>query len=173
MVNSTSKENYRKIEINMRGENNMKQNMDSRKYLESYFKDEVLSAKDIQDRILLVMKEDDLMEKREDGTAMYLKKRPLIKYLKVALKDIKPTAVIRQLNNLLKEGVLKISTKYKTMPFVIKGRLYDSRWSTVDDYRKRNLGSMLTTILMGDDPQKRLRYINDALANGAKPKLDI
>lgn len=151
----------------------MKQNMDSRKYLESYFKDEVLSAKDIQDRILLVMKEDDLMEKKEDGTAMYLKKRPLIKYLKVALKDIKPTAVIRQLNNLLKEGVLKISTKYKTMPFVIKGRLYDSRWSTVNKKKRRSLDDMFVNILMGDDPQKRLRFINDALANGEKPNLDI
>ena len=46
----------------------------SRKYLESYFADEVDSPKHIQDKILIVMKQDGLMEDNGPGKYTVLKK---------------------------------------------------------------------------------------------------
>lgn len=148
--------------------------MTSRKYLESYFSDEVDSPEDVQNKILLVMKEDGIMERNEEGQMTVFKKRPLLKYLRIAFPDIKPSTINRQLNNLFKEGVLTIWTKYKTKPYVIKGRLYESRFKRVTDKRKRTSTEMLIDILMGDDPKKRLRYIQDSLEYGYKPtNLDV
>ena len=148
--------------------------MTSRKYLESYFTDEVDSPEDIQNKILLVMKEDGIMERDDKGQMTLAKKRPLLKYLRIAFPDIKPSTINRQLNNLFKEGVLTIWTKYKTKPYVIKGRLYESRFKRVTDKRRRSCTDMLIDILMGDDPKKRLRYIQDSLKYGYKPtNLDI
>lgn len=148
--------------------------MTSRKYLESYYTDEVDSPEDVQNKILLVMKEDGLMELNEEGKYTVLKKRPLLKYLRIAFPDIKPSTINRQLNNLFKDGVLKISVKYKTKPYVIKGRLYESRFKRVKDKRRRSRTEMLIDILMGDDPKKRLRYIQDSLRYGHKPiNLDV
>ena len=77
--------------------------MTSRKYLESYYTDEVDSPEDVQNKILLVMKEDGLMELNEEGKYTVLKKRPLLKYLRIAFPDIKPSTINRQLNNLIKD----------------------------------------------------------------------
>ena len=140
----------------------------SRKYLESYFADEVDNPKHIQDKILIVMKQDGLMEDNGQGKYTVLKKRPLIEYLSIAFPKIKRGSLNRQLNNLLKDGVLKISTRYKTKPYVIKGRLYKSRWAQVKS-TNRSKTDMLISILMGDDPQHRWRYITDCIANGYKP----
>lgn len=148
--------------------------MTSRKYLESYFEDEVDSPEDVQNKILLVMKEDGIMERNEDGKMTVFKKRPLLKYLRIAFPDIKPSTINRQLNNLFKEGVLTIWSKYKTKPYVIKGRLYESRFKRVTDKRRRSTTDMLFDILMGDDPKKRLRYLQDSLQYGYKPtNLDV
>jgi len=148
--------------------------MTSRKYLESYFEDEVDSPEDVQNKILLVMKEDGIMERNEEGQITLFKKRPLLKYLRIAFPDIKPSTINRQLNNLFKEGVLTIWTKYKTKPYVIKGRLYESRFKRVTDKRRRSTTDMLFDILMGDDPKKRLRYLQDSLQYGYKPtNLDV
>lgn len=148
--------------------------MTSRKYLESYFEDEVDSPEDVQNKILLVMKEDGIMERNDKGQITLFKKRPLLKYLRIAFPDIKPSTINRQLNNLFKEGVLTIWTKYKTKPYVIKGRLYESRFKRVTDKRRRSTTDMLFDILMGDDPKKRLRYLQDSLQYGYKPtNLDI
>ena len=148
--------------------------MTSRKYLESYFSDEVDSPEDVQNKILLVMKEDGIMERNEEGQMTVFKKRPLLKYLRIAFPDIKPSTINRQLNNLFKEGVLTIWTKYKTKPYVIKGRLYESRFKRVTDKRRRSTTDMLFDILMGDDPKKRLRYLQDSLQYGYKPtNLDV
>jgi len=148
--------------------------MTSRKYLESYFEDEVDSPEDVQNKILLVMKEDGIMERNEEGQMTVFKKRPLLKYLRIAFPDIKPSTINRQLNNLFKEGVLTIWTKYKTKPYVIKGRLYESRFKRVTDKRRRTRSDMLFDILMGDDPKKRLRYLQDSLRYGHKPiNLDV
>jgi hypothetical protein len=148
--------------------------MTSREYLESYFEDEVDSPEDIQNKILLVMKEDGIMERNDKGQITLFKKRPLLKYLRIAFPDIKPSTINRQLNNLFKEGVLTIWSKYKTKPYVIKGRLYESRFKRVTDKRRRSTTDMLFDILMGDDPKKRLRYLQDSLEYGYKPtNLDI
>ena len=148
--------------------------MTSRKYLESYFEDEVDSPEDVQNKILLVMKEDGIMERNEEGQITLFKKRPLLKYLRIAFPDIKPSTINRQLNNLFKEGVLTIWSKYKTKPYVIKGRLYESRFKRVTDKRRRSTTDMLFDILMGDDPKKRLRYLQDSLQYGYKPtNLDV
>jgi len=148
--------------------------MTSRKYLESYFEDEVDSPEDVQNKILLVMKEDGIMERNEEGQITLFKKRPLLKYLRIAFPGIKPSTINRQLNNLFKEGVLTIWTKYKTKPYVIKGRLYESRFKRVTDKRRRSTTDMLFDILMGDDPKKRLRYLQDSLQYGYKPtNLDV
>ena len=148
--------------------------MTSRKYLESYFEDEVDSPEDVQNKILLVMKEDGIMERNDKGQITLFKKRPLLKYLRIAFPDIKPSTINRQLNNLFKEGVLTIWTKYKTKPYVIKGRLYESRFKRVTDKRRRSTTDMLFDILMGDDPKKRLRYLQDSLQYGYKPtNLDV
>jgi len=148
--------------------------MTSRKYLESYYTDEVDSPEDVQNKILLVMKQDGLMELNEEGKYVVLKKRPLLKYLRIALPDIKPSTINRQLNNLFKEDVLKISVKYKTKPYVIKSRQYNRRFAKVKDKSKRSRTDMLIDILMGDDPKKRLRYIQDSLKYGYKPtNLDV
>lgn len=148
--------------------------MTSRKYLESYFSDEVDSPEDVQNKILLVMKEDGIMERNEEGQMTVFKKRPLLKYLRIAFPDIKPSTINRQLNNLFKEGVLTIWSKYKTKPYVIKGRLYESRFKRVTDKRRRSTTDMLFDILMGDDPKKRLRYLQDSLQYGYKPtNLDV
>jgi len=64
----------------------------SRKYLESYFTDEVDSPEDIQNKILMVMKQDGIMERNEDGKMTVFKKRPLLKYLRIAFPNIKPSA---------------------------------------------------------------------------------
>ena len=114
------------------------------------------------------------MELNEEGKYVVLKKRPLLKYLRIALPDIKPSTINRQLNNLFKEDVLKISVKYKTKPYVIKSRQYNRRFAQVKDKSKRSRTDMLIEILMGDDPKKRLRYIQDSLKYGYKPtNLDI
>ncbi len=147
--------------------------MTSRKYLESYFSDEVDSPEDVQNKILLVMKEDGIMERNEEGQMTVFKKRPLLKYLRIAFPDIKPSTINRQLNNLFKEGVLTIWTKYKTKPYVIKGRLYESRFKRVTDKRKRTSTEMLIDILMGDDPKKRLRYIQDSLQHGTDKPINL
>jgi len=148
--------------------------MTSRKYLESYYTDEVDSPEDVQNKILLVMKQDGLMEVDDGGMSKYLKKRPLLKYLRIAFPDIKPSTINRQLNNLFKDDVLRISQKYKTKPYVIKSRQYNRRFAQVKDKRKRSRTDMLIDILMGDDPKKRLRYIQDSLKYGYKPtNLDI
>lgn len=151
----------------------MKIDVTDRKYLESYFVEEIDSPKQIQDKILIVMKQDGLMEDNGQGKYPVLKKKPLIQYLSIAFPKIKRSSLNRQLNNLLKDGVLKISTRYKTKPYVIKGRLYKSRWAQVKG-TKRSKTDMLISILMGDNPQHRWRYITDSINNGHKPEgLDI
>lgn len=148
--------------------------MTSRKYLESYYTDEVDSPEDIQNKILLVMKEDGIMEVNEQGKLVVFKKRPLLKYLRIAFPDIKPSTINRQLNNLFKDDVIRIASKYKTKPYVVKSRQYKARFNRVTDKRKRSRTNMLMDILMGDDPKKRLRYIQDSLKYGHKPSnLDV
>jgi hypothetical protein len=148
--------------------------MTSRKYLESYYTDEVDSPEDIQNKILLVMKEDGIMEVNEQGKLVVFKKRPLLKYLRIAFPDIKPSTINRQLNNLFKDDVIRIASKYKTKPYVVKSRQYETRFKRVTDKRKRSRTNMLMDILMGDDPKKRLRYIQDSLKYGHKPSnLDV
>ena len=145
----------------------------SAKYLASFYEDEdrVLSSKEIQDQILLALKHRGLMEVDEDGMGLYLKKKPLIQKLYQWLPNIKQTSIRTQLNNLFKEGVLKISVKYKSKPYVIKGRSYNLRWSCVKDLRTRS--GMFMDILMGDDPQKRLKFILDAVKSNDKINIDI
>ena len=145
----------------------------SRKYLESYFTDEVDSPEDIQNKILMVMKEDGIMERNEDGKMTVFKKRPLLAYLRIAFPNIKPSAINRQLNNLFKDDVLKIWDKYKTKPYVIKSRQYEARMRRATSRVQRSKTDMLIEILMGDDPSKRMRYITDCIASGVRPKLDI
>jgi len=145
----------------------------SRKYLESYFTDEVDSPEDIQNKILMVMKQDGIMERNEDGKMTVFKKRPLLAYLRIAFPNIKPSAINRQLNNLFKDDVLKIWDKYKTKPYVIKSRQYKSRMKRATRKVQRNKDDMLIEILMGDDPSKRMRYITDCISNGDTPKLDV
>ena len=128
---------------------------DTKKYLESYFKDEKITTKDIQDLILIVCKEDDVLETR------FMKKKNFLQYLYVALPNIKNTTIRRQVNNLLQAGVLKIWRKYKTKPFVVKGRLHKYRWGDILIKHRRTTTDMLFDILMGDDPAKRLTYITD------------
>jgi len=145
----------------------------SRKYLESYFTDEIDSPEDIQNKILMVMKQDGIMERNEDGKMTVFKKRPLLAYLRIAFPNIKPSAINRQLNNLFKDDVLKIWDKYKTKPYVIKSRQYKSRMKRATRKVQRNKDDMLIEILMGDDPSKRMRYITDCISNGDTPKLDV
>ena len=145
----------------------------SRKYLESYFTDEVDSPEDIQNKILMVMKQDGIMERNEEGQMTVFKKRPLLAYLRIAFPNIKPSAINRQLNNLFKDDVLKIWDKYKTKPYVIKSRQYKSRMKRATRKVQRNKDDMLIEILMGDDPSKRMRYITDCISNGDTPKLDV
>ena len=142
-------------------------------YLASFYEDEhrVLSSKEIQDQILLALKHRGLMEVDEDGMGSYLKKKPLIQKLYQWLPNIKQTSIRTQLNNLFKDDVLKISVKYKSKPYVIKGRSYNLRWSGVKHLHTKS--GMLMDILMGDDPQKRLKYITDAVKSGYKFDLDV
>ena len=146
----------------------------SRKYLESYFEDEVDSPEDIQNKILMVMKQDGIMERNEEGQMTVFKKRPLLAYLRIAFPNIKPSAINRQLNNLFKDDVLKIWDKYKTKPYVIKSRQYKARMRRATSRVQRSKTDMLIEILMGDDASKRMRYITDCIASGVRPaELDI
>jgi hypothetical protein len=121
----------------------------------------------------MVMKQDGIMERNEDGKMTVFKKRPLLAYLRIAFPNIKPSAINRQLNNLFKDDVLKIWDKYKTKPYVIKSRQYESRMRQATSRVQRSKTDMLFEILMGDDPSKRMRYITDCIANGDTPELDV
>lgn len=53
-----------------------------------------------------------------------LKKRPLLAWLRHSYPDIKPNALNRQLNNLLKLKALDIARRFKTKPFVQQGKYF-------------------------------------------------
>lgn len=57
-------------------------------------------------------------------SANTLKKKPLLKLLREQNPTINPTSLNRQLNNLLKSRVVEIDRKFKTKPFIVKGKYW-------------------------------------------------
>ena len=147
-----------------------------RKYLLSYFKDDPETPEDIQDLILRILRHDGYgLEEGIIGN-----KRDLIKYLRYTFprfkkhrngnpKDQSDGQILRQLNNLLREGVLTLH-KHKRVNLVVRGKLWDSRVSQIRLVRtEMSTASLLSAILMGDDPSKRMKFIKD---NGRFASLD-
>jgi hypothetical protein len=148
-----------------------------RKYLLSFFDNDLETPEDVQDLILRILRYDGYG--LDDG--MFCNKRILLEYLRKTfpkfkkyrngdMKDQSDGQILRQLNNLIRHGALVLH-KHKRVNLVVRGKLWNSRVSQIRKLRKEmSCASLLTTILMGDDPSKRMKFIKD---NGRFASLDV
>lgn len=127
------------------------------KYLLSYFEDEPETPENVQDLILKVMLEDGV------GTKDCLfKKRTFLEYLRIAYPKRKGSQLNRQVNNLIRQGVLLHYTHTKTLKYIVRGRQWESRVAKMTKpYSQMSCGELQQEILMGECPNRRNRFIGD------------
>ena len=160
----------------------------AKQYLLSYFLDEPETPEDIQNLILRILKHDGYGTSRcidekvtEDDSVWCLNKSKLLSYLRYVFprfskhrngdpKNQKDSQILRQLNNLIRQGVLTMQ-KHKRTNYVVRGRAWTSRCRSIQKMRSEmSVESLLTTIIMGDCPARRARFIKE---NGRGATLDV
>jgi len=141
----------------------------SPEYYRSFIEGEKETPKMLQDKMLIILIEDGWCE--PDGVKPYwtFKKNKMIEYFDRAFPNHKRSILNARLNELMKEGVIVKSTKYKTKPYLIKGRCWDSRVKQIE----RTDSNPVVQVIMGDDPAMKRRLISDCLNNGYSGDLDI
>ncbi len=141
----------------------------SPEYYRSFIEEEKETPKTLQDSMLKVLIADGWCE--PDGVKPYwtFRKNLMIEYFDRAFPKHKRSILNARLNELMKEGVIVKWNKYKTKPYLIKGRSWDSR---VKQIEHTNFDPVVQ-VIMGDDPAMKRRLISDCLNNGYTGDLDI
>jgi len=148
--------------------------LDSREYYLSYFKDMVETPEILQDKMLKVLIADGWCE--PDGVKPYWsgKKNLMIEYFDRAFPKHKRSILNARLNELMQSRVIVKSIKYKTKPYLIKGTNWDSRVRRIQPtLEETSTDTLVTMILMGDNPDWRARYIADHIGDVKQENLDI
>tara|TARA_R100001530_G_scaffold116279_2_gene83314 strand:+ start:548 stop:1006 length:459 start_codon:yes stop_codon:yes gene_type:complete len=148
--------------------------LDSREYYLSYFKDMVETPEILQDKMLKVLIADGWCE--PDGVEPYwsVKKNLMIEYFDRAFPKHKRSILNARLNELMQSRVIVKSIKYKTKPYLIKGTNWDSRVRRIQPtLEETSTDTLVTMILMGDNPDWRARYIADHIGDVKQENLDI
>tara|TARA_R100001163_G_C5063048_1_gene200244 strand:- start:1664 stop:2140 length:477 start_codon:yes stop_codon:yes gene_type:complete len=141
----------------------------SPEYYRSFIEEEKETPKILQDKMLSILIEDCWCETLGVKPYWSFKKNLMIEYFDRAFPNHKRSILNARLNELMKEGVIAKSIKYKTKPYLIKGRCWDSRVKQIG----RTDSNPVVEVIMGDDPAMKRRLISDCLNNGYSGDLDI
>jgi hypothetical protein len=98
----------------------------------------------------------------------------MIEYFDRAFPKHKRSILNARLNELMQSRVIVKSIKYKTKPYLIKGTNWDSRVRRIQPtLEETSTDTLVTMILMGDNPDWRARYIADHIGDVKQENLDI
>ena len=140
-------------------------------YYLSFFDKEKETPKTLQDKMLKVLIADGWCE--PDGVEPYwtFKKNKMIEYFDRAFPNHKRSILNARLNELMKVAVIEKSVKYKTKPYLIKGRCWDSRVKQIEStLEEKTVEELCTAVIMGDDSAMKARFITDNSGQGRVDK---
>jgi len=143
----------------------------SPEYYRSFIEEEKETPKMLQDKMLNVLIADGWCE--PDGVQSYwsFKKNDMIEYFDRAFPNHKRSILNARLNELMKEAVIEKSVKYKTKPYLIKGRCWDIRVKQIEStLEEKTVEELCTDVIMGDDPAMKARFITDNSGQGRVDK---
>ena len=134
----------------------MMTNEERRLYLLSYFDDEPNRPEHLQDLILRVMLEDDIGL----PTKIYFKKRVFLAYLRTAFSTRSQNSIRSAVNALLRDATLVLHVHNKSTKLILRGSGWRSRVHAIrPTWGEMSAGQLQQEILMGEDPEKRAKYI--------------
>ena len=141
-----------------------------KEYYLSFFEEEKETPKTLQDKMLKVLIADGWCDSTGVQEYWSLKKHDMIEYFDIAFPKYKRSILNARLNELMKVAVIEKSVKYKTKPYLIKGRCWDSRVKQIEStLEEKTVEELCTEVIMGANPAMKARFITD---NGTQGRVD-